>query len=106
MERMKNSRAAMKPIPSEFGTIREPTHSLALIVLGSSHWWLTTKNTMFGPLATHPLDNALVENPLPVGESPISQLSIYLTEYEQWNVAFKPIWRRAKSSQGKAMFKR
>jgi hypothetical protein len=39
-------------------------------------------------------------------ELPISEMSIFITEFEQWNVAYKPVWRRAKTPQGKASFKR
>ena len=100
---MKNSRAAMQPIPSEFSTLQEATHSLALIILGSCHWWLTKRNTMFSLAASHA---TLVEGVPPSDELPTSQLSIFMTELEQWNVAFKAVWRRAKSPQGEAIFKK
>jgi hypothetical protein len=98
---MKNSRAAMKLIPSEFSTLQEATHSLALIVLGSCHWWLTNRNSMFNPNPSHAPWVESFPPPLPT-----LQLSIFMTEFQQWNVAFKTVWRRAKSPQGRALFKR
>jgi hypothetical protein len=93
----------MKPIPTEFSTIREAAQSLALIILGSGHWWLTKRNSMFSHGATFV---ALGED-VPLNEEmPISEMSMFITEFEQWNVAYKVVWRRAKSPQGKASFKR
>jgi len=48
----------------------------------------------------------LVELPPSRDELPISQQSIFMAEYEQWNIAYKAVWRRARSRQGKASFKR
>ncbi|PMD47437.1 hypothetical protein L207DRAFT_478524 [Hyaloscypha variabilis F] len=104
VERMNNSRAAMKPLPTQFSTLQEAAQSLALIILGSCHWWLTRKNSLFSPSGGNFV--TLVEGPPLPSESPISQLSVFMTEYEQWNVAFKAVWRRAKTPQGKGLFKR
>ncbi|KAE9363550.1 hypothetical protein N431DRAFT_550357 [Stipitochalara longipes BDJ] len=98
LERMQSSRAVMKPIPAEFRSLKEATFSLAIITLGSCHWWMTSGNSMFYS------PNPLAEQ-VSTGQSPISQFSVFIAELEQWNVAFKAIWRRAKSLQGKAMFK-
>lgn len=96
----------MRPIPTEFTTILEALRSLCLIILGSCNWWLSKSKNTFGPSGSSGIPAMLMKDMAPLEDAPVSQHSVFMTEYEQWNAAFRALWRRAKRSLGKTDFKR
>jgi hypothetical protein len=93
----------MRPIPNEFATVVDALRSLSLIILGSCHWWLTKRKSMFSQSGSPAI---LVDFISLSDEGPVSPYSLFIKEFEQWNSAFRVVWRRAKSSRSKSEFKR